>query len=92
MSAYHWMDDDGNVWASPLVDHEARGKCSGIPACCVEHYVTKILTNQASPLDRLDGWGYRPCPQCVASGNRIEVRGCRGDDCICGQWADRKPL
>ena len=88
MSEYYWQDDDEQVFVSPLVNHKARGKCSGIPACCVAWFETGGERDV-----RAWDWGYVACPACAVLGNRVEVRHCADlkDSCTCGQWAERKP-
>lgn len=91
---YCFLDNSGRVRATPIVGHEARGRCSGIPPCCIEHYVSVTLSGRVSDVDpRAASWGYRPCPPCVERGNRVEIRHCADDNgarCTCGAWANSR--
>ena len=89
MINYYWSDDDEQVFASPLVDHEARGKCSGIPACCIAHY----LAGGSASIESRATRSYIACSTCVESGHSVDIRHCCDlkDACTCGQWAEREP-
>lgn len=87
MSEYYFEDDSGAIRVVDLTDadHHERGRCSGIPFCCIAYYVAG-----GAPVN---DWGYAACPACVRGNNRIEVRDCAEDDgahCTCGAWANSR--
>jgi hypothetical protein len=64
-----------------------RGTCSGIPECCVAFFVNdwKFGNHPNRGKHMKAGYGYIPCPACLESGNRVEIRHCLDGGCICGQ-------
>jgi hypothetical protein len=91
MGTYLFEDNDGNVRETPNGDHWARGRCSGIPDCCIQRFVDAGFPMEWESWEPED-WGYRPCKACVDSGNRVTVRMCADlkDACTCGAWANSK--
>lgn len=103
---YYWQDEAGKFMRSPRVpfDDELRGKCSGIPACCIKFYVEvwspndnpfKDCPEHSTLMDeaKLKGFkfSYVPCPSCLESRNFVELKHCTSDgNCFCGQWERRE--
>ena len=61
--------------------HWRYGRHSGIPDCCIQFWTTKYMDefHRHSPYFELIGelsWGYVPCPECVAKGNKVHVIDC----------------
>ena len=85
---YLWEDDEGNVWESPISDDLKRGRCTGIPECCITFF---LFTGVRAPYATAADWGYIACPKCVDAGNRIEPKHCSDlkEACTCGAWVDR---
>lgn len=88
---YHFEDRAGNVITHTFDDtpeqNALRGACSGIPECCVAFYVNEWKfgrhPNKAKHMKA--GYGYIPCPACLESGNRVEIKHCVDGGCTCGQ-------
>lgn len=91
---YLWQDEDGNEWESPCGDDRTRGRCTGIPECCIDYFMSAASKTYAACLAGPMDWGYRPCAECVRTGNRIEPKHCGDlkDACTCGTWANRVSL
>lgn len=86
---YYFEDEAGNTRVTPIVSHVARGRCSGLPDCRVLHYVSVVLVDDHE-INVPPDWGYRPCPDCARTGNRVQVRHCADEDgrhCTCGAWS-----
>ncbi len=101
---YQWRNRFGQIVRSPLSerDDRLRGRCSGIPECCItfftEIWMTKqklfqnIVNHERRMLVDRETFGFRyiPCPDCLDKKHFIKLRYCNGPDCFCGQWKHRE--
>lgn len=61
--------------------HIAYGRHSGIPGCCIHFFLHKWgneLSGQTAYAKLINdlSWGYVPCPECIAKGNKVHVIDC----------------
>jgi hypothetical protein len=67
------------------------GRCSGIPDCCIDAFITNRLNalpesaKQAGSAKRV---GYRQCERCAATGYVVTVRRCPATRCACAAAKD----
>lgn len=93
LTFYFWDSDRHSIMELIVRDtdaeHVRRGKCSGIPACCIAEYLRQRAGERAGKITHRpfpDGWGYIPCDRCWAEDRRVKVRSCTRKRCTCGQW------
>lgn len=88
---------------SPRLEHDdlLRGRCSGIPECCIKFFIEiwmidpAITTDHKKRLSEIRDtfrFGYIPCPDCVDKENFVDVRHCESSSCFCGQWEHREMI
>lgn len=68
--------------------HIAYGTHSKIPTCCIRFFIYHWgrMMDEGHEyyqfIQRYVHWNYVPCPKCLGSGNKINIRLCRQE---CGQ-------
>lgn len=85
-----------------MTDHEQKmydiafGLHSRIPACCIRFFTDEWGWRRRSDDDpyvraiRVSKFGYVPCPQCLATGNRVKIRICKRE-CGGDHYSDFMP-
>jgi hypothetical protein len=100
---YYWAIDTGEIMRSPRSenDDEVRGRCSGIPECCVKFFIEQRPFGETSHsykehTKRMDDmrerfeFQYIPCPDCLGAKRFVELKLCNESNCFCGQWEYRE--
>lgn len=93
---YYWKGVDGRILCVPVkgTDHDLRGQCTGLPPCCIKFFIEQWQDMPEAPrdeyMDKIDGVGYIPCPDCLAKQSFVEPKDCEEANCVCGQWAHRQ--
>ena len=83
-----WSGKDGEITKAQIQSTIECGKHSGIPECCVLHYIGtyRWLTVKAQGMYRNRAratglrWNYVPCKKCLRTQKMVKIRPC-SDKC-----------